>query len=104
MANYYKIDLYRAIPRLEESLSFDEAIDWVQQGGNVWCKYHSDAKDLASEFPDYYRDNIHFDNWNRPGEKYTLEHYHVDTGKNHVHICFGHGINDHDPNDILIIE
>ncbi len=79
----------------------EEAFKCVESGTDVWTQYESDARSLASRFPGSYRDKIHVDGDNKPGTKYTLDHYHDRKGWGHAHICFGYPVNDHNPNEIL---
>ena len=107
MATFYTINFgSNGIPRLGRSLSYDMARELVECGEDVWTRQLCDARDLAVCFETYEHDDIHFDIRNHLGVRFTLEHFHVGDRKirRRPHICYGHAVNDHDSNDILILE
>ena len=105
MSTFYRIS-FGAVPQIDSwfGMGLHEAYDFVENGGDVWTRYGSDARDLAAMFPDYYKDVIHFETRNRPGEKYTMEHFHPTHTRGHAHICFGEAVNDHNSYDILRLD
>lgn len=110
MALFYPINFRRAIPEIEWSHSMDEdrAAEYVRNGYNVWTRYESDARSLASRFPGSYRDTAHYrvqrDSSSASTFNYSFEHYHPDSRRGHSHIMFGNAFEDASEHHMLLIE
>lgn len=110
MASYYPINFYRAIPEISwsESMDVNKAADYVAGGRNVWTRYESDARELASRFDQAYRDVAHYrlkrESASAKTFNFSFEHYHVNNRRGHAHIMFGNAFEDASEHHMLIVE